>query len=177
MNAWEIGGLSLLLVLILIGLGTVALVLTIRGLIRYVAARTVDRVVQAGERQLMKGVGQVAKTVAEEVRKNDPKRLEPEVARLAETRKGVVTVADVMAACDVSKLVAQECLGNLVRKKVCKIELGKGESLSRYVFESFRQKRTFLACDYCETEFGTDATGSSCPNCGGKLTQKTALVE
>ena len=177
MNAWEIGGLSLLVVLILIGVGTLALVLTIRGLIRYVAARTVDRVVQAGERQLMKGVGQVAKSVAEEVRKNDPKRLEPEVARLAESKRGVLTVADVMAACDVSKIVAQGCLGNMVRKKVCKIELGKGESLSRYVFEAFRAKRTFLACEYCETEFPSDVTGTNCPNCGGKLSSKTVLAD
>lgn len=162
-----------IIVVILAALAFMSLVFTIKHLLRYLTARAVDKVVEAGERQVMKGVTHVAKEVAEDLRKHDPKRLEADVTRLAEQKQGTLAIADVMSGLQLSQFQAQETLARLVRRKVCTIQTGPLGS--RYLFEAFLPRQTVIRCTFCDTDFERATETGSCPNCGGKIESVTVL--
>lgn len=166
-------GVSAVVVLGLVALAAVsiiALTMTVRHLLRFAAARAIDRVVQAGERQVVSA----AKSVAADMQKRDPKRIEADVTRLAQTRQGCVSVADVMAALDVPQSTAQDCLAALVRRKVCRVKMG--EKSASYIFENFLPKETVRQCEFCGTDFGGKEV-VNCPNCGGAVSKKEVRKE
>lgn len=136
--------------------------------------RAVDRVVDVGERHLVSGVGTLTKTVGEEIRKNDPRRLEADVSRLAQERKGRISVADVMAKLDLAQDVASRTLEGLAKRGVCRPTPEEGGSLV-YLFDSFLPRRQVVACDYCGGSFGDADPSQPCPSCGASLTRKSVV--
>ena len=168
------------MIVIVLGLFAVAalsiimLTWTVRSLLRMMAARAVDRVVQAGERQVRDGVVHVATSVAADMKKRDPKRIEPEVAQLAEKRQGKLTVVDIVAALEVPSLTAQECLASMVRKKLCRPKSDSSGTV--YLFDNYLPTREVRLCPFCETEFPNDDS-PNCPNCGGAITVKQVKLD
>jgi O-methyltransferase involved in polyketide biosynthesis len=170
-----LGGVAALGIVAVIcaALAFISLVFTVKHLLRYLTARAIDKVVAAGERQVVNGVTHVAKEVAEDLRKHDPKRLEADVTKLAEQKRGDLAVADVMAGLQLSQFQAQETLARLVRRKVCTIQTGPLGT--RYLFEAFLPRQQITRCSFCDTQFSTPKENGSCPNCGGVIETQTVL--
>ena len=169
MSAWQVAGIGVVGLIVVAAVCVIALTLTIRSILRMMAARAIDRVVQVGANHVRDGVVQVAKSVAEDVKKRDPKRIEAEVIRIAEQRNGKVTSADVIAALDVPQLTVQQCFSSMVSRKMCR---PKAEGTTTYyIFENYLPTKELCLCPFCETEFPKGETGD-CPNCGGKITSK-----
>jgi hypothetical protein len=137
--------------------------------------RTVDQVVQAGERHLVSGVGTLARSVQEEMRKNDPRRQEADISRLAKARSGRITVADVMAGLDLPQDRAERTLDGLASRGVCRVTIEE-EGGKAYLFEAFMARRDVACCDYCGGSFEDAETDHPCPNCGAVLTRKNILA-
>ena len=147
---------------------------TVRSLLRMMAARAIDRVVQAGERQVRDGVAHVAKSVAADMKKRDPKAIEAQVVQLAQKQRGKLSVADIIAALEVPQLTAQQCLTGMVQRKLCRPKQEGTATL--YLFENFLAVREVRWCPFCETEFPKD-DAPNCPNCGGQITHKKVKDE
>lgn len=133
--------------------------------------RAVDKVVDAG----VSGVSTVAKNVSEDMRKNDPKRLESEVSRLAKSRQGRLSVSDVMADMDIAQPVADRTLQGLARRGVCQQRTEEDGSVV-FLFAAFRPRRNVTVCDYCGGTFEDADAAAPCQACGATLTRKS-LVE
>ncbi|CAN0487799.1 unnamed protein product [Phaeothamnion confervicola] len=133
------------------------------------AARAIDGVVRAGEKGIRDGVSHVATSVAADMKKRDPKRLEPEVIKLAQKLRGRVSVADIVGATEVASFTAQQCLAALVQKKMCRPK--PDGSTTIYIFENFLPVISIRLCPFCETEF-PKSEEVNCPNCGGAITVK-----
>lgn len=133
--------------------------------------RAVDKVVDAG----VSGVSTVARNVNDEMRKNDPRRLEAEVSRLAKSRQGRISVSDVMADMDIAQPVADRTLQGLARRGVCQQRTEEDGSVV-FLFTAFRPRRDVTLCDYCGGNFDTADATQPCPSCGATLTRKS-LVE
>lgn len=177
------------LLVIVAAIAVISLVFTVKWFLRYLASRTVAGLMQVGERQLGRVVGvgekhldkaleaggkEIAKgvaKVAEDMRKNDPKRIETEITRLAREKQGVVAVADVMASLELPQFKAQQALAGLVRNRVCKIETGPLGS--RYIFEAFLKKVEQFRCPYCETTYPEAPETGICASCGGSIQKET----
>jgi len=160
-------------------------ILMVKWFLRYLAQRTVSGLLQVGERQIGRVVGvgekhldraleaggkEIAKgvaAVAADVRKNDPKRLEVEATRLAESRQGVLTVAEVMSGLELPQFKAQQVLAGLVRSKVCKID--SGPLGTRYLFEAFQARVEEFRCPFCEKTFSVCPDNRICDSCGGAI--------
>jgi len=137
--------------------------------------RTVDQVVRAGERHLVSGVGNLTQSVQEEMRKNDPRRQEADISRLARDKAGRITVADVMAGLDLPRDRAERTLEGLASRGVCKVTSGEGGGKA-YLFEAFMARREVACCDYCGGSFEEADPDQPCPNCGAALTRKQVLA-
>lgn len=137
----------------------------------HVLDRAVDQVVQAGERQLVSGVGTVSRTVSEEMRKNDPRRQEADVSRLAQAREGRLGLPEVMAELDLPQDSAARTMEGLARRGLCRVEKGEGQG-TMYVFAAFLPRLAVLACDYCGGTFQEADPDQPCPNCGAALARK-----
>lgn len=138
--------------------------------------KVVDRAMDVGEKHLVSGVGTLTKTVGEQIRKSDPRRLEADVSALARKRKGRVGVADVMAELDLPQDMASKTLEGLARQGACRASTDEtGTKL--YLFSAFLERRAVLACDYCGGTFqDADADPDApCPNCGAKLAHKSVV--
>lgn len=132
--------------------------------------RAVDKVVDAG----VSGVSTVAKNVTEEMRKNDPRRLESEVSRLAKSRQGRISVSDVMADMDIAQPVAERTLQGLARRGVCQQRSEEDGSVV-FLFAAFRPRRDVTMCDYCGGTFEDAEATAPCPSCGATLTRKSLV--
>lgn len=132
--------------------------------------RAVDKVVDAG----VSGVSTVAKNVTDEMRKNDPRRLEAEVSRLAKGRKGRVSVSDVMADMDIAQPVAERTLQGLARRGVCQ-QRTEEDGAVVFLFTAFRPRRDVTLCDYCGGTFDQADATQPCPSCGATLTRKSVV--
>ncbi len=176
-------------ILILVFLGILAtlgagllVVWMISRLVRRMLARTthrvldraVDQVVRAGERHLVTGVGTLASTVQEEMRRNDPRRQEADISRLARDQAGRLTVADVMAGLDLPQDRAERTLEGLASRGVCRVRAEETGKL--YLFEAFLPRREVALCDYCGATFEDAEPDLTCPNCGAALTRKQILA-
>ncbi len=133
--------------------------------------RTIDQVVQAGERQLVAGVSSLSTTVKEEMRKNDPRRQEADISKLARQRQGRVSVSDVMAALDLPQDTALRTLEGLAKRGTCRASREEGGGMV-YLFEAFLPRRQVTSCDYCGGTFQEADPDQPCPNCGATLTRK-----
>lgn len=179
---FEVVAIALLGILAVLGAGLLLawmVYLLIRRLIwkttHRVLDRTVDQVVQAGERHLVSGVGTLARSVQEEMRKNDPRRQEADISRLAQGKSGRLTVADVMAGLDLPQDRAERTLEGLASRGVCRVTSGE-EGGKAYLFEAFMARRQVACCDYCGGSFEEVDADQPCPNCGAILTRKQILA-
>lgn len=174
-QALVVTGVLALVAITIAAASIAALAFTLRSLSRYfvgyVAARATDKVLDLGS----KGVVSAAKSVANEMKRHDPKRLEAEVIKLAQSKNGKVTLSDVVAACDCPSATAQQCFGSLIRQKLCR---PKSEGhLTYYIFENYLKTATVKSCPFCETQFPVRSDESTCPNCGGAIETKQTKVE
>jgi len=179
MEGWTLGlGTVILVVLgLLVGALVVlgAVYLAVRAVLaratHRVLDRTIDQVVKAGERQLVAGVSSLSSSVKEEMRRNDPRRQEADISKLARQHQGRVTVADVMASLDLPQDTASRTLEGLVKRGACR-PVQDEASGTVYLFEAFLPRRQVTACDYCSATFQETDPDQPCPNCGATLTRK-----
>ncbi|MBT9587648.1 hypothetical protein IV102_30185 [bacterium] len=192
MSTIQISGILIVGLLIGAALAVLFTVRAVKWFLRFLAARAVSGILQVGERQLGRVVGvgekhldkaleaggkEIAKGVAslaEDARKNDPKRLESEVARLAQENQGVLTVAKVMADLQLPQFKSQEILARLVRSRVCKMD--QGPLGSRYLFEAFLATTQQFRCPFCENTFTVCPENRICTNCGGNISAEVVQV-
>jgi len=152
MEGWALGlGTVILVVLgLLVGALVVlgAVYLAVRAVLaratHRVLDRTIDQVVKAGERQLVAGVSSLSSSVKEEMRRNDPRRQEADISKLARQHQGRVTVADVMASLDLPQDTASRTLEGLVKRGACR-PVQDEASGTVYLFEAFLPRRQVTA--------------------------------
>lgn len=174
---------SALIVTAIIALGAIAvaamsiatLAFSFRYAINYVTSyatrRAIDKVVDLGG----KGVTNLATSVSAEMKRNDPKRLEPQVLQLAKSQKGKITSSEIVASCEVPISTAQACLAALVRRNACRPK--QEGRITYYIFENYLAETILRNCAFCQTEFSLDEEATSCPNCGGKIETVKQKVE
>ena len=169
-----------IVVMVLSGLVVLALLyFTIRRLLFSATHRALDKVVDramdVGEKHLVRGVGTLTKTVGEQIRKSDPRRLEADVSALARKRKGRVGVADVMAELELPQDMASKTLEGLARKGTCQASTDE-TGTKVYLFSAFLERREVLACEYCGGSFQDADPDAPCPNCGAKLAPRSVVT-
>lgn len=181
MNSTQFLGVAAVGLLVLVAAGVLVLWLgyvLIRRLLwqatHRVLDRAVDKVVDAGVSGVSTVATTVARNVGEEMRKNDPRRLEAEASRLAKERQGRVAVSDLMADLDVSYAVAEQTLKNLARRGACQASTAEDGALI-FLFSAFRPRRQVTACDYCGGQFEDADAAGPCPSCGATLTRKQVV--
>jgi DNA-directed RNA polymerase subunit RPC12/RpoP len=137
----------------------------------YAARRAIDKVVDLGGQ----GVTNLATSVSSEMKRNDPKRLEPQVFQLAKSQKGKLTSSEIVASCDVPISTAQACLAALVRRNACRPK--QEGRVTYYIFENYLAETVLRTCGFCQTEFPLNDEALNCPNCGGKIETVKQKVE
>lgn len=99
--------------------------------------------------------------------RRQPAVLGSRVTDLAEHAGGEVSLAQVIAACNVPASVAQAAMDELVAKGQCHAETRDGQIL--YVFPGLRERKMVRKCVYCGSTFPVRDPLQKCPNCGGNL--------
>lgn len=138
-----------------------------------VLAPTMD-MARDGVNRGMTAVGESIKEAKAEARRNDPKVLEVEVTRLAQTLQGELTPSQVVSRLSISQTQARDTLKRLVASQACQTELRAGELV--YVFPSFKPKKLVWLCHYCDARFDQAPDTSACPSCGSQLTESSVFA-
>jgi rubrerythrin len=135
-----------------------------------IAAKAADRVLNVGEKELVKGIEGAKKAAME----SDPRRMATEVTRLAKAHKGELTVSTVMAGMTVTEDLARKTLESLERRKLCVSRDNGGQKF--YMFPAFKDRRQVKVCDFCESTYEMSSAKNACPSCGAELRITTAFV-
>lgn len=138
-----------------------------------VANKTTDRLLNIGEKELVKGIESAKKAVSKSMLESDPKKMAIEVTKIAEKHKGELTVSRLMAELSISKSLSRKTLDDLASQKICEFTHIEGREV--YIFSSFKEKRQVKKCDYCGSVFDMDDAQDKCLSCGANLRVTTVL--
>ncbi|MBI2267493.1 MAG: zinc ribbon domain-containing protein [Armatimonadetes bacterium] len=174
----EVVGIGLLAFLFIAIAGLVvifAVIKAVQSSLRNVANRAMERVLNVGERELVKGVQNIERAIGDEIAKNDPNRLATETMKLAEEKAGELTVSQVMSGLDVRQDVAVRTLEGIRKKSLCSVQDRNGQIV--YIFPGFKKRKPVKICEYCggTYEIREEEPLPSCPSCGAKLKAATVL--
>jgi hypothetical protein len=141
-----------------------------------IAGQAVNRAVDYGTQEAVKGAVNLGKSISEEMKRKDPKWVTVQINGIAHRNRGEVTKAQVISELSVTPEMAEAVLQDLTGKNVCFIKEHDTTSVKTYIFPGFKEKREIKFCEYCNSVYMPEDVKEECIHCGATLKHTTTIV-